>query len=59
MDVDQAIAAYCAMKYDNVVHQVTIAERIVGDPIMLKKINSSAKLMAEFIRAYAGRRSTI
>ena len=57
MDINQLIAAYCALKYDNVKKQALIAERIVSDPVMLNQINSSAKLMTDFLRAYAGRRS--
>ena len=59
MDVNQLIAAYCSLRYDNVCYQATIAEKIVYNPVLLKQINTSAKLMVDFIRAYASRRSTI
>lgn len=59
MDVNQLIAAYCAFKHDNMVHQAKVVERIINDPLVLSQINNSPKLMAEFIRGYASQRSTV
>jgi hypothetical protein len=52
MDINQLIATFCAFRHESIRFQIGIIDKIIKNPLMLKEINNSPKLMVDFLRAY-------